>query len=447
MSRKFRFVFVLCLALLAALSAAAVMAQGPRPELAGGAQANPGTGFTYQGQLKTAGSPVNGSCDIAFHLFDAATSGSPIGVALTQTVPITNGVFSTLLDFGKGAFTGDARWLDMRVRCPAGSGAFTALTPRQALTPVPIALTLPGVRTEQGLTTTNIIAGFSGNQVGGSAIGATIAGGGGAFLTNTVTGTFGTVGGGAFNRALGDNATVAGGGGNTAFAESATIGGGYLNATRGVRSTIAGGEQNFVTGNWATVSGGAANQAAGVGATVPGGLYNAASGDFSFAAGLNATANLSGTFVWADATTTSYASTAPNQFDIRATNGLSLSLNAGYTKTVKIGERYRDNALVAWAKIDGPTGDIQNGGAAAFGILKTFHISTGEYGITTTVTADSSFDLIPMAIAEIDGVPINAAGMRIVSVNQINPNYFEVYINNGTGTLTDNDFVVMVTAR
>jgi hypothetical protein len=53
--------------------------------------------------------------------------------------PIGNGLFTTNLDFGSDAFHGDARWLDIAVRCPPGSGSYTPLG-RQALTAVPYAL-------------------------------------------------------------------------------------------------------------------------------------------------------------------------------------------------------------------------------------------------------------------------------------------------------------------
>ena len=119
-----------------------IIAQGPQPQ---GPQVTLGTGFTYQGQLKNNGAPVNGPCNIAFRLYDAASSGNQVGSPLTQTVPITNGLFTTPLDFGADVFTGNARWLDMQVHCPAGPGSYTMLAPRQALTAAPYALSLmPG---------------------------------------------------------------------------------------------------------------------------------------------------------------------------------------------------------------------------------------------------------------------------------------------------------------
>lgn len=99
-----------------------------------------GTAFTYQGQLQNGGSPENGSCDLQFALFDAATAGTQIGGTLTQSgVAIANGLFTVTLDFGPGAFGGSARWLEIAVACPSGSG-FTTLSLRQELTPSPNAV-------------------------------------------------------------------------------------------------------------------------------------------------------------------------------------------------------------------------------------------------------------------------------------------------------------------
>jgi hypothetical protein len=99
-----------------------------------------GTTFTYRGQLRNGNTPVNGACDITFNLYDAVVDGTLIAGPLTHLVVVTNSLFTTALDFGAGVFAGDARWLDLAVRCPAGAGAFTALTPRQEVTAVPNAL-------------------------------------------------------------------------------------------------------------------------------------------------------------------------------------------------------------------------------------------------------------------------------------------------------------------
>jgi len=100
-----------------------------------------GTAFTYQGHLKHGSNPINGTCDFQFGLWDALSGGAAVGSVLDRaTVSLANGLFSVPdLDFG-AAFTGDARWLEVAVRCPAGSGSYTTLAPRQALTATPYAL-------------------------------------------------------------------------------------------------------------------------------------------------------------------------------------------------------------------------------------------------------------------------------------------------------------------
>ncbi len=105
------------------------------------------TGFTYQAQLKSFGSPVNSTADFQLRLFTAPTSGTQIGqpVELLNQVLI-NGVFTVPnLDFGAGAFTDQGRFLEIAVRAPAGTGSFVTLTPRQALIATPYALKVPGV--------------------------------------------------------------------------------------------------------------------------------------------------------------------------------------------------------------------------------------------------------------------------------------------------------------
>ncbi len=101
--------------------------------------------FTYQGSLDNNGTAVNGNCDFQFSLFDAANGGSQAGITLPKSnVPVSDGLFTVALDFGN-QFTGEARYLQIAVSCPAGSGSFTTLNGRVALTATPYALSLmPG---------------------------------------------------------------------------------------------------------------------------------------------------------------------------------------------------------------------------------------------------------------------------------------------------------------
>ena len=109
-----------------------------------------GYAFTYQGQLKDAGGPVNGACDLQFGLWDAAIAGVPLGTLLVPNVTLVDGLFTARLVFGAVAHTGGARWLEVAVRCPAGGGSWATLTPRQELTGAPAALALALPFTAQG---------------------------------------------------------------------------------------------------------------------------------------------------------------------------------------------------------------------------------------------------------------------------------------------------------
>src|ERR1039458_7465706 len=75
-----------------------------------------GTAFTYQGRLNSSGSPANGSYDLAFTLYTTNTTGIAWAGPVTNTaVAVSNGLFTTLVDFGPGAFIGRSNWLEFAV--------------------------------------------------------------------------------------------------------------------------------------------------------------------------------------------------------------------------------------------------------------------------------------------------------------------------------------------
>ena len=149
--------------------------------------------------------------------------------------------------------------------------------------------------------------------------------GGGQYNTNG--GDSGTLSGGYQNlvSGAGADATVGGGVYNSAINYSATVGGGNDNTAGGEFATVGGGALNFVNGPYATVGGGYENTASGYAAAVPGGYHNSASGSYSFAGGYEAQAPDYGCFVWADESGGSFASTANNQFAVRAAGGVLLA--------------------------------------------------------------------------------------------------------------------------
>ena len=131
------------------------------------------TSFTYQGRLTEANNPANGSYDLQFALFDAASGGTQIGGSgATQTlsaVAVTGGVFTVQLDFGGNAFPGANRFLEISVRT-AGTGTFTVLAPRQQISSTPYAIrTLSAASADTATTATNAQTATNATQLGGVA--------------------------------------------------------------------------------------------------------------------------------------------------------------------------------------------------------------------------------------------------------------------------------------
>jgi hypothetical protein len=137
-------------------------------------------------------------------------------------------------------------------------------------------------------TAHNVIAGYSGNFVAPSVVGATIAGGGRLdasysdsetnepypTLFNQVLNHFGSVGGGAGNTANGYFTTVGGGEANSAIGHWATLGGGAYNVIHDPEVDLA--ALNFVS----TIAGGSENRIIdAVGGTIGGGSFNTITND------------------------------------------------------------------------------------------------------------------------------------------------------------------------
>ncbi len=270
------------------------------------------------------------------------------------------------------------------------------------------------------------IGGGRGNLIESDAPDAVIAGGN----SNRVSAEGGVIGGGAHNRAD----------------EYGVVAGGYSNEVSGGYAVVGGGLQNFASSD-AVVGGGFHNAAADNYAVVPGGLNNRAGAIASFAAGSRAYVQGGdvGTFLWSDASSTSrFYSAAINEFGVRASAGLRLALNSpGPGVNERFGRVFRDNTIVAWAKVsaDGTTGDNQ------FGVESATNLSAGYYEIALTAEATNAGQLVMVASPEVDAQPNSAGTMRFATVNQVNATVFHVYINNGSFAPTNHDFTFIATGR
>ena len=99
-----------------------------------------GTAFTYQGRVTDGGAVANGTYEMRLALWDALAAGSQVAIVTNTGVVVSNGLFTTTVDFGAGIFNGTAYWLELGVRTNGSSSAFTPLAPRQPVSPSPYSL-------------------------------------------------------------------------------------------------------------------------------------------------------------------------------------------------------------------------------------------------------------------------------------------------------------------
>jgi Chaperone of endosialidase len=285
-----------------------------------------------------------------------------------------------------------------------------------------------------------VIGGSGGNSVAANVVGATIGGGGGvapAVVDNTVRDDWGTIGGGGSNVAGSATAsttdatyaTVGGGSANVASGGGSVIGGGFSNLSSGIGAaigggvgnqasdqvaTVGGGFNNVASGENATIGGGIANVAAGVAATVPGGRSNQANAIDSFAAGESARVRPtdSNTFVWSDGTL--FTSAQPNQFLVRASNGVGINTNQTTLGGLNVGNPNNSGAVVSLGWLDdvarirvGGTGTGSVGGFEVQSISDQVLLRAVDVGSTARVGIGRS----PTTYAlEVQGEAFKTAG-------------------------------------
>ena len=135
------------------------------------------TAIGYQGRLLESGTSANGHYDMRFYLRDALEAGNPVGPTNFFNGPtpvlVSNGLFRVALDFGPGIFTGPVRWLEIGVRTNGSAVEYRTLTPRQALLPVPYAI-----------TASNLTGTLPANQLSGTLPSGVLSGANGSGLTS-----------------------------------------------------------------------------------------------------------------------------------------------------------------------------------------------------------------------------------------------------------------------
>ncbi len=373
--------------------------------------------ITHQGYLSdSTGQGVTATLPMTFRFFANSSGGTALFTHSFSGVQITKGNYAVILDASLLSFA-SPYWLETEANAEV-------LSPRTRLTSVPYALKAMSILGPSSEATgTNAIAGGTNNRARGNY--SVVAGGGGINESdsNSAIGSYSTISGGRhnfanassstvsggyINAAWGDYSTVGGGVNNNASANSSTVGGGYRNIASNVYSTIGGGANNFTRGDFAvvgggyenladdsssTVSGGKRDTASGPYSTVPGGKNNKALGWYSLAAGARAKALHSNTFVWGDDENLDFASTANNQFLIRASGGVGINTNSpgatlGIAGTIKIVDGTEGAGKVLTSDVNGlASWQIASGGSGAYlplagGTMTGAITSTGDPEIT-----------------------------------------------------------------
>lgn len=146
--------------------------------------------------------------------------------------------------------------------------------------------------------------------------------------SNHVLAAEGFIGAGTGNRVLRDSASVVAGTNNRASDYNGFVGAGNNNVAGAESAAVVAGGSNQALANDAFVGGGIGNVASAPQSTVPGGFQNQANGLFSLAAGKRARADHEGAFVWASSSEDLFASTAMNEFAVRAHGGVRMETDS-----------------------------------------------------------------------------------------------------------------------
>lgn len=136
------------------------------------AHAHAQTLFTYQGELRSFDSPVNGLHDLRFRLYDSLTGNTQLGSTLcADNVEVVDGRFTVPLDFGAQFAGSQARFLEIEVRQDASQSCanlagFTLLAPRQQVTSSPRAISASTATTAASATVATALVRPDGTGLG-----------------------------------------------------------------------------------------------------------------------------------------------------------------------------------------------------------------------------------------------------------------------------------------
>jgi len=258
--------------MLLLVATSSILAQSSVPDL-----------MNYQGHLTDAsGSPINGTADVKFLVYNGATAGSLLWSEEYPTLQITDGLFSVLLGsvnpFPEYLFDGSDLYLAISVNSDP------EMTPRQRIVTAAFAQRVATVdQASGGLITRDVeIDGSLRVGLGSQNPGASATAIGSGCIAD---GDYATVSGGSLNNASGLESVISGGNNNLVIGDQAAVAGGTNNSAYGAASAIDGGSNNTVYGTLTSIGGGRYNQISDSASAIGGGSWNQISGKYSMIAG------------------------------------------------------------------------------------------------------------------------------------------------------------------
>jgi hypothetical protein len=415
---------VLALGLLLALAVGLSQAQGSEPpegavgaEGEAGVAAIVGDGIPIQGRLTdAAGNPVpDGDYTMTFRLYDVSSEGEPLCEDThdpgDSPVNVTNGLFTAYMSgCTADVINGQQLYLGIEV------GSDGEMTPRQHIYPVPYAWSLrPGAVISD--TTSYVGLNRYTSYMG----------------ISSMNGIYARASGALFNYGVYGISEENWGAGVSGTSHSSNGYGGYFDST-GVGLYARGGSDSVDL-----VLGGEDDTAAGDNGRIrsdpayPSSDMYLTSND-AVLIELDANDDEDGAF--------RVQSSGTSLFQVEDNGRVSIPTNATGATTINVGDRYRDNAIIAWANVnsDGTIG-------WDFGVASVTRAGAGNYIVELDAETAGTSSFIPIAIAEVESQPDSAAEARIVSINQTAQSIFRVYITDGNWTMVDNQFIFMVTGR
>src|SRR5438093_12899755 len=97
-----------------------------------------GTAFTYQGVLNQSNGPVTGLFDVRFTVYGDPAANLQVGLPRTNNaVVVSNGLFTTTVDFDRGPWDNQPRWMELAIKSSGTTNGFTPLSPRQLVAAAP----------------------------------------------------------------------------------------------------------------------------------------------------------------------------------------------------------------------------------------------------------------------------------------------------------------------